>query len=291
MSHLTWMACLTFVCGALGSLPSAAAADISKAEAQVSTIEVKLGGRLGIALLDLESGQRLEHRARERFPMCSTFKLLAAAAVLHRVDLKQDQLTRFVTYTKADLLEYAPVTKAHIDEGGMTLSALCDAAIQQSDNTAGNLLLKSIGGPAGLTRYARSLGDKETRLDRVEPALNSALPGDERDTTTPTAMVENLRALLLGDALTPAARDQLNSWLAGNETGGEMLRAGLPKDWNVGDKTGRGANGATNDIAILRPPGRQPTVVAVYSVGSTANATDRQNAIAEVGRLIAETFK
>jgi beta-lactamase class A len=201
-----------------------------------------------------EAGQRLEHRALERFPMCSTFKFLAAAAVLHRVDLKQDQLTRFITYTKADLLEYAPVTKAHVDEGGMMLGALCAAAIQQSDNTAGNLLLRAIGGPEGLTRYARSLGDKDTRLDRVEPFLNSAMPGDERDTTTPAAMLEDLRVLLAGDALTPAARDQLDAWLAGNETGVDMLRAGLPKDWKVGDKTGRGANGATNDIAILRPP-------------------------------------
>ncbi len=121
--------------------------------------------------------------------------------------------------------------------------------------------------------------------------MNSALPGDERDTTTPAAMLEDLRAVLLGDALAPVARDQLNSWLAGNETGAEMLRAGLPKDWKVGDKTGRGANGATNDIAILRPPRRRPILVAVYPVGSTATSTDRQKAIAEVGRLIAETFK
>jgi len=223
--------------------------------------------------------------------MCSTFKFLAAAAVLHRVDLKQDELTRFITYTKADLLEYAPVTKAHVDEGGMMLGALCAAAIQQSDNTAGNLLLRTIGGPEGLTRYARSLGDKDTRLDRVEPFLNSAMPGDERDTTTPAAMLEDLRVLLAGDALTPAARDQLDAWLAGNETGVDMLRAGLPKDWKVGDKTGRGANGATNDVAILRPPGRQPILVAVYSVGSTASPADRQQAIAEVGRLIAEMFQ
>jgi len=291
VSHLAWMTCLGLLWESIVSLPSAAAADLSKAEAQVRAIEQKLGGRLGVALLDTGNGQRLEHRARERFPMCSTFKFLAAAAVLHRVDLKQDELTRFITYTKADLLEYAPVTKAHVDEGGMMLGALCAAAIQQSDNTAGNLLLRTIGGPEGLTRYARSLGDKDTRLDRVEPFLNSAMPGDERDTTTPAAMLEDLRVLLAGDALTPAARDQLDAWLAGNETGVDMLRAGLPKDWKVGDKTGRGANGATNDVAILRPSGRQPILVAVYSVGSTASSADRQQAIAEVGRLIAEMFQ
>ena len=264
---------------------------MSKAEAQVKAIEQKLSGRLGVALLDTVSSQRFEHRAHERFPMCSTFKFLAAAAVLHRVDLKQDELARVISYTKADLLEYAPVTKVHVDEGGMMLGALCAAAIQQSDNTAGNLLLRTLGGPEGLTRYARSLGDKATRLDRIEPSLNSALLGDERDTTTPAAMLEDLRVLLLGEALTPAARDQLDAWLAGNETGADTLRAGLPKDWKVGDKTGRGANGATNDIAILRPPGRQPILVAVYSVGSTASLADRQQAIAEVGRLIVEMFQ
>jgi len=285
------MTCLGLLWGSFASLPLTAAADISKAEAQVSAIEQRLGGRLGVAVLETESGRHLEHRAHERFPMCSTFKLLAAAAVLHRVDLNQDQLTRFITYTRADLLEYAPVTKAHLDEGGMTLEALCAAAIQQSDNTAGNLLLSTIGGPEGFTRYARSLGDKDTRLDRTEPSLNSALPGDERDTTTGAAMLEDLRSLLLGEALAPAARDQLNRWLAGNETGGAMLRAGLPNDWKIGDKTGRGANGATNDIAILRPPGKQPILIAVYSVGSTAALVDRQKAIAEIGRLVAEVFK
>jgi beta-lactamase class A len=159
--------------------------------------------------------------------MCSTFKALAAAAI-HRVDQKQEQLDRFISYTKADLLEYAPVTRKHVDEGGMTLSALCDAALTVSDNTAGNLLLREIGGPAALTRYARSLGDKQTRLDRLEPDLNNYQPGDERDTTTPAAMVKNLRLLLLGDALFPVSRAQLESWLRANKTGNDLLRAGQP---------------------------------------------------------------
>ncbi len=198
--------------------------------------------------------------------MCSTFKFLAAAAVLHRVDGKEEQLGRMIPYTRADLLEYAPVTTEHVKEGGMTLGGLCAAALELSDNTAANLLLKTIGGPEGLTRYARSLGDQQTRLDRIEPDLNSAIPGDERDTTTPAAMLGNLRALLLTNALSPASRQQLGTWLEKNKTGAEMLRAGVPGDWRVGDKTGRGAHGATNDIAILRPPGKAPILVAVYSV-------------------------
>ncbi len=188
--------------------------------------------------------------------MCSTFKLLAAAAVLHRVDGNEEQLTRVIPYTTADLLEYAPITKEHVKEGGMTLAALCAAAVEYSDNTAANLLLQTIGGPEGFTRYARSLGDQKTRLDRLEPDLNSAVPGDERDTTTPAAMLANLRTLLLGDALSQQSRQLLDGWLAENKTGDELIRAGLPNDWKIGDKTGRGNDGATNDIAIIRPPGK-----------------------------------
>ncbi len=260
------------------------------AEKRIADIETRVGGRLGVAALETGSGRRLEHRASERFPMCSTFKLLAAAAVLHRVDQKQEQITRVIPYTKADLLEYAPVTTEHVKEGGMTLAALCAAALDYSDNTAGNLLLKAIGGPDALTRYARSLGDQETRLDRLEPYLNSAVSGDERDTTTPVAMLGDLRALLLGEALSPRSRDQLEAWLAGNKTGGEMLRAGLPNDCRIADKTGHGGAGATNDIALIRPPGKPPILLAVYSVGSTASPKVRGAAIADVARIVAQTF-
>ena len=257
---------------------------------RLAAIEARVGGRLGVAALATGSDQQIQYRAGERFPMCSTFKALAAAALLKRVDEKSDRLDRFIPYTEKDLLEYAPVTREHVHEGGMTLSALCAAGLIRSDNTAGNLLLKVIGGPAGLTRYARSLGDKQTRLDRVEPDLNSAMPGDERDTTTPAAMLGNLRALLLGDALSTTSRAQLETWLTENKTGGDLLRTGLPKDWRVGDKTGRGGNGAINDIAIIRPPGKAPILLAVYSVGSTASPEARQTAIADVARLVAEIF-
>ncbi len=262
----------------------------SDAASKIATIETRLGGRMGVAALDTGSGKRLDYRAEERFPMCSTFKFLATAAVLKRVDEKQEQLDRFVSYDTKDILEYAPVTKAHLKEGGMTLGALCEAAIEQSDNTAGNLLLDAVGGPAGVTNFARRLGDQVTQLDRKEPDLNSAIPGDERDTTTPGSMLADMTRILAGDVLSPSSRRQLEDWLRGNKTGAAMIRAGVPTNWIIGDKTGRGANGATNDIAIMRPPDRAPVLLAVYSIGSTASANDRAAAIAEAAKIVAESL-
>jgi len=257
---------------------------------QIAAIEARLGGRISVAALDTGSGKRFDYRAEERFPMCSTFKFLAAAAVLKRVDEKRDQLDRFVSYDAKDILEYAPVTKAHLKEGGMTLGALCEAAIEQSDNTAGNLLLDAVGGPAGVTNFARSLGDQVTRLDRKEPELNSAIPGDDRDTTTPGSMLADMTRILNGEVLSRSSRRQLEDWLRGNKTGADMIRAGVPTNWIIGDKSGRGANGATNDIAIMRPPDRAPVLLAIYSAGSTATANNRAAAIAEVAKIVTESL-
>ena len=159
---------------------------------RIAAVEARTGGRIGVAALDTGSDKRFDYRSEERFPMCSTFKFLAAAAVLKRVNEGKENLERFIPYGSKDILEYAPVTKVHLKDGGMTLGALCAAAIEQSDNTAGNLLLDAIGGPSGLTNFALKLGDNVTRLDREEPELNSAIPGDERDTTTPAAMCSNM---------------------------------------------------------------------------------------------------
>src|SRR5205809_3832932 len=209
---------------------------------RIPSIEERTGARIGVAALDTGSGKRLDYRSEERFPMCSTFKFLAAAAVLKRVDDGQEKLDRFIIYGANDILEYAPVTKAHLKDGGMTLGALCAAAIEQSDNTAGNLLLGAIGGPIGLTSFVRIVGDEITRLDRREPELNSAIPGDERDTTTPAMMCANMQRLLVGEILSESSRHQLEDWLQHNETGALMIRTAVPKTWSVGDKTGRCAN-------------------------------------------------
>ena len=193
---------------------------------QLAAIEQQIGGRLGVAALDTGNGRRIEYRAAERFPICSTFKFLLAAAILQQGG--REPLDRRLSYSADDLLEWAPVTRIHLSEGGMTVRDLCAAAIEYSDNTAGNLLLRDIGGPSKLTEYFRGLGDPVTRLDRTEPSLNSAVAGDPRDTTTPRAMVSNLKLLLLGERLSRDSRSQLEAWLAANTTGAKRIRAGLP---------------------------------------------------------------
>jgi beta-lactamase class A len=203
-------------------LTARAAFGENDAAARIAAIETRIGGRIGVAALDTSNSKRVDYRQDERFAMCSTFKFLAAAGVMKRVDEKKEKLERFVPYGAKEILEYAPVTKEHLKDGGMTLGALCAAAIEQSDNTAGNLLLNAIGGPAGLTNFVRTLGDRVTRLDRIEPELNSAIPGDERDTTTPAAICSDMQRLLLGDVLSEASRRQLEHWLQRNETGGPM---------------------------------------------------------------------
>jgi beta-lactamase class A len=248
----------------------------------LSALEARHGGRLGVAVLDTGNGERLAHRAGERFPLTSTFKFLAAGHVLARVDRGEERLDRVVAYAKDDLVTYSPVTGQH---AAMSIGALCDAAVTLSDNTAGNLLLDSFGGPAGLTAWLRGLGDAVTRLDRRETALNEARPGDARDTTTPEAMLGLMQALLLGEALTAPSRAQLAAWLIGCRTGDRRLRAGVPADWRVGDKTGSGEQGTANDIGILWPPGRTPILVAAYSTGTTAPEEARSAVLAEVGRI------
>ncbi|MFC3070769.1 class A beta-lactamase [Phenylobacterium soli] len=260
------------------------------ATARIRKLETDLGGRIGVSAVDTGSGRRLGYRAGERFPMCSTFKALAAAAILHRVDTDCDALDRRILIRKSDPKGWSPVTETHVGQD-MTLEALCAAAVCYSDNGAGNLLLGALGGPAGLTGYVRSLGDKVTRLDRWELELNRVPPGDPRDTTSPAAMQATLAKVALGKALAPASRDKLVGWLVANTTGDDRLRAGVPKAWKVGDKTGTGPDGGgVNDIAVLWPPGRAPIMAAVYTVGSAKPAAARSAAIAEIGRIIAETL-
>lgn len=251
-------------------------------------LELKSGGRLGVAVLDSATGDVIHYKGDERFPMCSTFKVLAAAAVLKSAGTGLEGLKQRIRFAASDLVTYSPVTSAHVSGDGMTLEELCEAAITRSDNTAGNLLLQTIGGAAGLTRFARSLGDEVTRLDRIETELNEAVPGDPRDTTTPVAMATNFRRLLLGDALASPARDQLTAWLIANKTGDGRLRAGLPSGWRVGDKTGSGENGTANDVAIVWPAGRPPLIIAVYLTQSTVDPNGRNDVIAAVAREIGQ---
>ena len=248
-------------------------------------LESRHGGRLGVAALDCASGRRVGWRASELFALCSTFKFLAAACVLARVDRGEERLARRIVYSERDLVTYSPVTKNGVGPAGLSLGEICEAAVTLSDNTAGNLMLASFGGPAGLTAWLRGLGDGLTRLDRVETALNEALPGDPRDTTTPEAMVADMQRLLVGSALSPGSREQLATWLLASKTGARRLRAGLPAEWRVGDKTGSGERGTACDIAIAWPADRAPILVAVYYTESSASEDARNAVIAESGRL------
>lgn len=247
-------------------------------------IEARSGGRLGVAVLHAD-GRVEGHRLDERFPMCSTFKWLAAAHVLQRVDAGREKLERRIPYGRDVLLPHSPVTAKHVG-AGMTLGELCRATIVTSDNAAANLILASYGGPSALTAYARSLGDEVTRLDRTEPALNESTPGDPRDTTSPRAMAGLLHRTLEGDALSPRSRALLAAWLEACETNGQRLRADLPAGWRMGSKTGTGARGSTNDVGIFWPPGRPPVIVAAYVTGTQAPEADRSGAIADVARWV-----
>lgn len=255
--------------------------------AAFARIEAARGGRLGVAVLDTGTKQRAGYRQDERFPLGSTFKLLAAAAILARADAGQDSMDRRVRYTQDDLVTYSPETEKHAGGDGMTLAALCEAAVILSDNTAGNLLLDTLGGPQGFTAYLRSLGGGVTRLDRRETALNEARPGDPRDTTSPAAMLASLQALTVGSALSDPAKAALLGWLRNNKTGDARLRAGLPSGWQAGEKTGSSKNGTSNDVGLLWPPnGGAAVLVAAYLTQGPADGKLRDAALADVGAAV-----
>jgi beta-lactamase class A len=255
------------------------------AGAKLAKLEQSLAGRLGVFALNTANGKQLSYRGDEYFPMCSTFKVILASAILKRSTQIDGLMQQRIKYQQSDLVTYSPITKQHLSDG-MTVSALCAAAIQYSDNTASNLLMKILGGPGAVTTFARSIGDRQFRLDRWETALNSSIPGDRRDTSTPNAMATSLQRLTLGDALEPRLQLQLRVWLQGNTTGAARIRAGVPADWQVGDKTGTGDYGTANDIALIWPPRRSPVVVAIYTTQGEKDANN--DAIASAARIVAD---
>ncbi len=242
---------------------------------------------MGVAILDTGSGRRYGYRADERFMILSTFKLLACALVLQRVDAGLASLDQRIAYTRDDLVASSVVTEQHADGEGMTLGSLCEAAITKTDNTAANLILSTYGGPAALTAYARALEDDITRLDRLETDLNVTGADPLLDTTSPAAMVGTMEKLVLGETLSPPSRRQLQQWLLDNTTGTRRLKVGLPPDWQLGDKTGTNTTSA-NDIGVVWPPHRAPLVVAAYLSDSTATSQVKDAIIAAVGTLVAD---
>lgn len=256
---------------------------------QIAALESGFGGRIGVSAIDTGSGRRILHRADERFALCSTFKVVLVSAVLARATGDARLLSSVIRYTRHDLVSYSPVTEKNLATG-MTVAALCAAAIQYSDNTAANLLIRLIGDPAAVTAYARSIGDASFRLDRLETELNEAVPGDERDTTTPAAMADTLRRVTLGDGLDPSGREQLVTWMLGNTTGETRIRAGVPAGWRVADKTGSGDYGTANDVAVLYSPSRQPVVLTVYTTRPDKDAKYDNATLAAVARIVTATF-
>jgi beta-lactamase class A len=257
-------------------------------KARLAELDRRSGGRLGCAVLNTSTGALVAHRGDERFPMCSTFKASAVAFVLQRVDLRAERLDRRIVFSKQDILSHAPITKLHVGGDGMSVADLCAAAITVSDNTAANLLLASFGGPAALTSFWRAIGDTVTRLDRTELELNEGTPGDPRDTTSPAAMLENLRKFVLGDVLAPASRKMFSKWLVANTTGDARLRAGFPRNCEIGDKTGSGGHETTNDIAVIWPSNLKPFVVAAYLTQGPDSDDARNGILADVGRAVAD---
>ncbi|WEF35059.1 class A beta-lactamase [Pseudoduganella chitinolytica] len=244
-------------------------------------IEARWGGRLGVAAIDTGTGEVVGNRRDERFPFCSTFKSIVAAAVLARSVGEPGFLDKRLRYTQADIKPHSPVSEKHVD-GGMTAAELCAATIQYSDNAAANILMRELGGPAAITAYARTLGDTTFRLDRWETELNTAIPGDERDTTTPLAMARTLQKLLVEDGLPPAQQRQLKDWMVGNTTGDTRIRAGVPKGATVADKTGTaGSYGVANDIGVVYLPERAPIVLAVFTHSTDERAEARSEIVAE----------
>ncbi|MGB3072627.1 MAG: class A beta-lactamase [Ottowia sp.] len=257
----------------------------------MQSIERQAGARLGVAVLDTGSGAAFQYRGAERFPMCSTFKFLLAAQALHAAEQGKGSLDTRVRYKRSALVPNSPATKPHADGAGMTVRELCAATVSLSDNTAANLLLARLGGPAGFTRYMRGLGDTVTRLDRIEPAMSESKPGDVRDTTTPQAMLSSMQKVTLGNAVSPASRRELLAWLLDCKTGDHTLRAGAP-GWKVANKTGAGP-GTRNDVGLLWRPGTQaaPLLITSFLTESQAPMEGRDPVLASVAREVVKQLE
>jgi beta-lactamase class A len=267
----------------LGTSPAPAEEATDPMVQLAAALEARLDARIGLVIHDLESPRSWEYRADERFPMASTFKALACAALLSGGEAVA---ATPVLIEASDLEAHSPVTKDLVGHT-VAVSSLCEATLRTSDNTAANYVLEILGGPDAVTAFARAMGDEVTRLDRWEPELNEGLPGLLSDTTSPRAMASLLEALVLGDALATAAQQQLTAWLLSNAVGDPLLRAGVPADWRVADRTGAGGHGTRGIVAVMWPPQREPIVAAIYLTETTASMADRNAAFAEIGATLA----
>nr|WP_245804693.1 class A beta-lactamase [Halobacillus hunanensis] len=253
-----------------------------KTDEKFSKLENEFDAQLGVYALDTGTDQTIEYQSEERFAFASTYKALAAAIVLQQKS--KDELEEVITYTEDDLVTYSPVTKKHVDTG-MTLLKLSEAAVRTSDNTGGNLLFKTLGGPNEFEQALRQIGDNVTQADRIEPELNEFTPGDTRDTSTPKALATSLKEFAVGDLLSNDKRELFTDWLKGNATGDALIRAGAPEGWVVGDKSGAASYGTRNDIAVVWPPNREPIVIAIMSHRDQENAQYNDELIAQAAEI------
>ncbi len=275
--------------GAFIATPSLARETPIAAIAAIADYESASGGHIGVHAENIRTGVKLAWRADERFVMCSTFKASLAACVLRRVDRGQDGLDRMIAYGPSDVPDwYAPVARQNLARGSLSVREMCAGAVEQSDNSCANLLLASIGGPAALTAFWRDIGDAVSRLDHTEPVLNRTPLGEPQDTTTPAAMAGTLRRLVLGSVLSGPSRAMLTAWMVGCRTGDNRLRAGLPKTWVIGDKTGNNGNDAAGDIAVIWPRPDTPIVACVYTRGGSPSPQQLHEVFAGIGLAVRE---
>jgi beta-lactamase class A len=241
--------------------------------------------------INTANNQQIEYRSNELFPFCSTGKVMVVGAILKASESNPQLMQRQLHYSKQDTESsgYAPITGQHIKDG-MSVSALSQAAIAYSDNGAMNQLLQILGGTQMVSTFAKSIGDNKFNLVRTEPQLNTAIPGDERDTTTPVAMALSLQKLSLGTALDKKQQAQLQEWLKANTTGDKRIRAGVPKGWTVGDKTGTGSYGTTNDVAVIWPPQAKPIVLVVYFTQNKKDTKPNDQVIAQATKIVIDEF-
>ncbi|EPY7712317.1 MULTISPECIES: class A beta-lactamase Bla1 [Bacillus cereus group] len=255
---------------------------------EFSQLEKKFDAQLGVYAIDTGTNETIAYRPNERFAFASTYKALAAGVLLQQNSI--DTLNEVIKFTKEDLVDYSPITEKHIDPG-MTLGEIAEAAVRYSDNTAGNILFHKIGGPKGYEKALRQMGDRVTMSDRFETELNEAIPGDIRDTSTAKAIATNLKDFTVGNALPDDKRKVLTDWMKGNATGDKLIRAGVPTDWEVGDKSGAGSYGTRNDIAIVWPPNRAPIIIAILSSKDEKEATYDNQLIKEAAEVVIDAIK
>ena len=249
-----------------------------------SELETKYDARIGVYILDTNDNREIAYKADERFAYCSTHKVLSVGALLQRKSL--DELDERRTYSAEEILLHSPITQAHIDDG-MTVAEICEAALRVSDNTAANLVIEELGGVDAFRESLRAIGDDVTKPARLELDLNAFTPGNTDDTSTPRQLANDLKFYLLGDVLDEEKKSLLATWLSDNAITDKLIKAGVPKDWKVLDKSGAGIDyGTRNDIAVVYPPNRKPIVIAIMTRRNEANALFDDALIAEVAKMI-----